>query len=150
MFGPVGIAIAFTVTGITLSIWLNNGGWEQIGEIIDITSRGISGTLDELRRILNRAGPAAIEQFNDIEDYLRNNVFPASNTEEDRQARGAIREIERIIGRRLSDDERTELHNAIHGQGYGFWEIVIVGVQMFGAAEDLDKIPKNRWPEDWR
>jgi hypothetical protein len=87
---------------------------------------------------------------------LWNHFFPATrgNTPKDRDAQkkvhaGAVKEIERIIGRKLSKEELDLLHEAIIGQGYGFWEIVITGVDMFGNPGDLDKIPRDTVPEGW-
>ncbi len=163
VFGPVGIGIAVTITGgIVLTVWLNNGGWEQIGEIRDVIGRGISATLDELKQILDSAGQAAVEQFEEIAEYLQNNVFPARRGEGDTSGSreheqkvfdDAVRRIERIIGRRLSDNERRALHIEISGEGHGFWAIVIIGVEMFGTAEQLentlDSVPEDEWPEGW-
>jgi hypothetical protein len=70
-FGPVGLAVAVGITGVTIVIWLNNGGWQKIGEIANVIGKGIEGTLKELREILNRAGEAARNQLGQIEDYVR-------------------------------------------------------------------------------
>jgi len=48
-----------------------------------------------------------------------------------RQFDDAVREIERHCGRRLTNDERRMLHDAIHGQGFGFNDIVREGIEMF-------------------
>jgi hypothetical protein len=76
VFGPVGLAVAVTITGVTVIIWLNNGGWEEIGRITDAIGKGIEGILQELGDILSRAGNAAVEQFGKIEDYIREHIFP--------------------------------------------------------------------------
>jgi hypothetical protein len=71
VFGPVGVAVVFGVTAVTIVIWLNNGGWQKIGEIADVLRKGIEGTLQELREILNRAGEAARNELDKIEKYVR-------------------------------------------------------------------------------
>jgi len=74
VFGPVGLAVAVGITGVTIVIWLNNGGWQQIGEIADVIGKGIEGTLQELKEILNRAGEAASNQLDAIEDFITKTV----------------------------------------------------------------------------
>jgi len=54
------------------------------------------------------------------------------NREQNRQFSHAVREIERIIGRKLTPDERQRLHRAISGDDYSFHEIVELAVAMFG------------------
>ncbi len=54
-----------------------------------------------------------------------------SNVAQNKQARDARREIEQEIGRLLTDRERRILHDAIHGQNYGYWEIVEEGIALF-------------------
>jgi len=54
------------------------------------------------------------------------------NREQNRQFSDAVREIERVIRRRLTPDERQRLHRAVSGQNYSFHEIVDLGVAMFG------------------
>jgi hypothetical protein len=71
VFGPVGVGVAVGVGVVTIVIWLNNGGWQKIGEIADVIGKGIEGTLQELREILNRAGEAAKNQLDRIEKYVR-------------------------------------------------------------------------------
>jgi hypothetical protein len=79
VFGPVGLAVVIGVTGVTIIIWLNNGGWEEIGRITDVIDKGIENTLQELRNILNRAGDAAKAQLRRIEDYI-GHIFPSIKT----------------------------------------------------------------------
>lgn len=57
---------------------------------------------------------------------------PRSNVAQNRQFHGALREIERQIGRKISKKERRQLHDAITGQNYDFWEIVEEGLAIFG------------------
>jgi hypothetical protein len=72
-----------------------------------------------------------------------------NNTAQNSQYKGAVKEIEKIIGRKLDNEELKELHENITGEGLGFWEIVITGVQNFGEPEDLEKIPVDKVPEGW-
>ena len=59
---------------MTIVIWLNNGGWQQIGEIADVIGKGIEGTLQELKEILNRAGEAASNQLEQVENFITKTV----------------------------------------------------------------------------
>jgi hypothetical protein len=54
------------------------------------------------------------------------------NREQNRQFRAAVREIERIIERELTLEERDRLHREVRGQNYSFDDIVAIGVAMFG------------------
>ena len=86
-------------------------------------------------------------------DYMneaRRGKTPKSNKAQNKQYKQAVKEIEKIIGRKLDKEDLTRLHEAITGEGYGFWEIVITGVEMFGSPEDVEKIPEDKIPEDWR
>jgi hypothetical protein len=55
-----------------------------------------------------------------------------SNRDQNRQFRAAVREIERLLGRELTDFEWDRLHREISGMGYSFDTIVQVGLAMFG------------------
>ncbi len=61
----------------------------------------------------------------------QHNGTPRSNDAQNRQAKAARVEIEREIGRKLTREEIQKLHYAIHGQNYGYWEIVEEGVELF-------------------
>jgi hypothetical protein len=76
VFGPVGLTIAVGLAGLTIIVWLNNGGWQEIGRITDAIAKGINRVLEELGEILNRAGEAAMEQLDQIEDYIEEYIFP--------------------------------------------------------------------------
>lgn len=58
---------------------------------------------------------------------------PGNNQAQNKQFADAVREIERRIGRRLSQDEIRRLHDAISVQDYGYHDIVEEGVAMFGS-----------------
>lgn len=55
-----------------------------------------------------------------------------SNRDENRQFRDAVRELERLLGRKLQKRERSRLHREISGMKYSFDTIVQIGVAMFG------------------
>ncbi|MBG1265342.1 hypothetical protein [Nostoc sp. WHI] len=57
---------------------------------------------------------------------------PRNNQAQNKQFADAVREIERRIGRKLSQDEIRRLHDTISGQDYGYHDIVEEGVGMFG------------------
>jgi hypothetical protein len=63
-------------------------GQQLIGTITNIIGRGINSTLEELRRILERAGGEAVEQAAQIEEFIFDHFFPIDggnlrgNTEE--------------------------------------------------------------------
>ena len=118
VFGPVGIGVAIGVaTGVTITVWLNNGGWQQIGEITNALGKGIEGTLKELREILNRAGEAARNQLDRIEDFVRN-VFRSQESEESEEEEGE-QERDWKKDRKLSDGEIKKLKDA----GYDIHEL---------------------------
>jgi hypothetical protein len=133
-FGPVGL----TIVGLTIVVlWLNNGGWKEIGRISNAIARGIDGTLEDLENILARSGNAATGRLREIKDYIQEHIFlmgtPRNNQAQNRQFADAVREIERRIGRKLSKDEIRRLHDAISGQDYDYHDIVEEGVGMFGS-----------------
>ncbi|WP_147459222.1 RHS repeat-associated core domain-containing protein [Saccharothrix variisporea] len=57
---------------------------------------------------------------------------PQNNQAQNREFNDALRAIEREIGRKLSKSEQRQLHNEITGQGYGYHDIVDIGVGLFG------------------
>jgi ElaB/YqjD/DUF883 family membrane-anchored ribosome-binding protein len=128
---------------------LNNGGWQKIGEIADVIGKGIEGTLQELKEILNRAGEAARNQLEAIEGVVsqvfeaRRGKTPKNNQAQNDQFDDAVRKIEKIIGRKLKDKEIRRLHEAISGEGYGFHEIVDLGVAMFGDPEHQSEVDED-------
>jgi len=82
---------------------------------------------------------AGLKNINESAGLLRdsikgvvNNVFAANNEAENKQFKDAVREIEKKIGRKLTKDEIRRLHDAISGEGYGYWDIVGIGEDMFG------------------
>lgn len=150
------IAIVIVSPGITFGItvyWLNNGGWEQIGYVANVITRGIIGTIEDIKRMVANVNQAAVAQVDRIEDYIAEHIFFAkgvpTNHSEDKEIRKAIAKIESIIGRKLTKAEKQILHQEITGQHYTVQEIVITGVELFGEPEDLEKIPRNEWPPRW-
>jgi len=55
-----------------------------------------------------------------------------TNQDQNREFRAAVREIERLLSRQLTDRERDRLHREITGMRYSFGTIVQVGLGMFG------------------
>jgi len=55
-----------------------------------------------------------------------------SNRDQNREFRAAVREIERLLSRKLTDTEWDRLHREITGKGFSFGTIVEVGLGMFG------------------
>lgn len=56
---------------------------------------------------------------------------PQSREVQDKQFEDAVKEIEKQLGKRLSDKERRKLHDHISGQNYGYHEIVEEGYWLF-------------------
>lgn len=56
---------------------------------------------------------------------------PKNNQAQNDQIEGAIKDIEKKIGRRLEKKEKERLHRHVSGQGYGYHEIVEDGIEMF-------------------
>ena len=54
-----------------------------------------------------------------------------SNQDQNRQFRAAVREIEKQLGRELSDDEWDRLHREVSGHGFDYDDIVMTGISMF-------------------
>jgi membrane protein involved in colicin uptake len=59
------------------------------------------------------------------------NNTPGNNQAQNKQFRDAVKDVEKQIGRKLSDTEKQQLHREISGQGYGYHDIVDTGVGMF-------------------
>lgn len=56
---------------------------------------------------------------------------PGKNYEQNKMANGAKQEIQRKIGRKLTDDEHEIFHDAVTGQDYTYQELVDVGLELF-------------------
>jgi hypothetical protein len=57
---------------------------------------------------------------------------PRTNTAQNKQFDGAVKQIEKEIDKKLTMKERDELHRTISKQSYEYWEIVDEGVGLFG------------------
>jgi hypothetical protein len=58
---------------------------------------------------------------------------PGNNIAQNRQFDGAIREIEKQIGRKLTKNEMRQLHDSLHHlENPGYWDIVEEGLNLFG------------------
>jgi hypothetical protein len=60
-----------------------------------------------------------------------NKGTPRNNEAQNKQFNDAVQEIQRKIGRKLTDGERQRLHHEISGQDFSYQEIVEHGVAMF-------------------
>ncbi|HEY9639050.1 MAG TPA: hypothetical protein V6C57_01125 [Coleofasciculaceae cyanobacterium] len=70
---------------------------------------------------------------------------PGDNTKKNKEFRDAVKKLQQILGRELSKEEERQFHDAVSGQGYGFWEMVYLGFELFADSET-----QNEWiPEDW-
>ncbi|HLB52457.1 MAG TPA: RHS repeat-associated core domain-containing protein, partial [Chlamydiales bacterium] len=56
---------------------------------------------------------------------------PQSREVQDKQFQDAVKEIEKQLGKHLSDKERRKLHDHISGQDYGYHEIIEEGYWLF-------------------
>lgn len=77
-------------------------------------------------------GNQIMQQAHKPKEGKQKDGMPKSNVDQNDQAKGAVREIERKIGRKLTDAEREGLHRHISKQGYGYHEIVEEGIGLFG------------------
>ncbi|HAZ48610.1 MAG TPA: hypothetical protein DDW76_22935 [Cyanobacteria bacterium UBA11369] len=107
-FGPVGVGVAFGIGVVTIVVWLNNGGWQQIGEIADAIGKGIEGTLQELREILNRAGEAGRARLREIEEYIGTVLMAAPGNQADT---GIMQEANELIAE--SEGKVTDICEAL-------------------------------------
>ena len=58
---------------------------------------------------------------------------PGSNTAQNDEFEGAVKELQRQLGRKLDHDEIQQLHRALHElEDPGFWDIVEQGLKEFG------------------
>ncbi len=57
---------------------------------------------------------------------------PADIRRQNKTFKDAVKEINRKLGRSLTDDQRRELHQEITGQDYDHRDIVNEGLDMFG------------------
>lgn len=62
---------------------------------------------------------------------------PKTNKAQNKQFDGAVKELEAQLGRKLSQDEIRQLHEALHDlEDPGFWDIVEQGLKEFEEKED--------------
>lgn len=55
---------------------------------------------------------------------------PKNNRDQNAQVKGALKEIERKIGRKLNKDDKEQLHRHISGWNYGYHEIIEEGAEI--------------------
>lgn len=56
---------------------------------------------------------------------------PGDHIRQNKQAKGAIKEIERQIGRELTRDEKRQVHDTITGKNFNYHEIIEEGIELF-------------------
>jgi hypothetical protein len=118
--GIIAIIGAIGVTGGFALVSVGTGGVALVATPIVIT---VDGTLVVVGGVLIAAGIL----------MMASSGTPGNNQAQNKQFRGAVREGERRIGRRLSKDEIRQVHDAISGRNYGYHEIVELIVDMFGS-----------------
>ena len=86
------------------------------------------------------AGVAAYHAGKHIKNHMdkkkegkQHDGIPGNNRRQNDQFRDACSDIEKKLGRKLSDNERTNLHRDVSKQGYGYHEIVDEGYHKFGG-----------------
>ena len=57
---------------------------------------------------------------------------PRNNQAQNKQAKDARRAAEKSLGRKLTEDEWRQVHDAITGQGYSYQDIIDLILEMFG------------------
>ena len=72
--------------------------------------------------------PEVYGNFTRIE---KNDGTPSNNSEQNKQADDARKEIERELGRKMTKDEKREFHDHVSGQGYGYHELIDEGYWLF-------------------
>jgi hypothetical protein len=116
-------------------------GWVVIGAVA--VGVGLYFTVPGVREAMTNgmyeAGEAASNGLNAL--FAR----PKSNQAQNKQFEGAVRELQRELGRVLSPDEVRQLHEALHDlEDPGFWDIVEQGLKEFDHGEgDEDKDGDN-------
>lgn len=73
------------------------------------------------------------DQYEDQDRVQKNNRSnkPGDNKAQNRSFQGAVRSVEREIGRELTNSEKRDFHDEITGQDYDYHEMVSTGVSMF-------------------
>ncbi len=118
--GLLVIASAITITGGFGLVAAGTGGAALVATPVVIV---VDGALVLVGGVLIAAGAILM---------MSSGGTPGNNQAQNRQFKGAVREGERQIGRRLTKDEIRRVHDAISGQNYGYHEIVELIVEMFG------------------
>ena len=75
-------------------------------------------------------------EFPSYEDILpntieKNDAPPTNNSDQNKQATDARKEIERKLGKKLTNDEKREFHDHISGQDYDYHDLVEEGYWLF-------------------
>jgi RHS repeat-associated protein len=95
------------------------------------TGAGIGGTVGAA------IGGFCVSMMDDEDDWKEpvrrkpKGKTPRNNKAQNKQFNDAVKKIERELGRKLSKSQRNRLHQEITKQGYGYDDIVEIGLSMF-------------------
>ena len=79
----------------------------------------------------NKKTKESSQNTHESKDQKKKDVPPTSNTDQNKQADDAKKEIEQNLGRKLSKDEKRRFHDHITGQRYNYHELVEEGYWLF-------------------
>jgi hypothetical protein len=148
------ILVVVGVTGIIINWKDISGTLTQLGQItVDWVNDTVSDVTTRIINLVSRVTGASrniLEGAREAIEGVVSQVFearrgktPKNNQAQNDQFDDAVRKIEKIIGRKLKDKEIRRLHEAISGEGYGFHEIVDLGVAMFGDPEHQSEVDED-------
>jgi mRNA-degrading endonuclease toxin of MazEF toxin-antitoxin module len=157
-----GSLLKLTIAGAVLTttkdhpFWVQGKGWTKAGDLHAGDTLVTPGGTTPLTAVTPVAKGATVYNFQvavnhdyyalagDTPVLVHNADYPGrppgwgtprGNQAQNKQFNDAIRTGERQIGRRLSKDERRQVHDEISGQGYSFQEIVDEVVGRFGGGQ---------------
>lgn len=123
--GEIALGGAICITGGILEV--ASLGTYTIGFGIQ-EAAGFALITDGLNRSIYHAQDLTMNKGK--EDRQRNGM-PKNNRDQNKQANDARNDIEKKLGRKLSDREKQELHRFIHGRNYNYHDIVEEGYWLF-------------------
>jgi RHS repeat-associated protein len=111
------------------------GGWVALGIATTavVVYFAVPGVREAVTEGIYQAGETAANGLNAV--FSR----PQNNQAQNKQFRGAVQQLERELGRKLTQDEIQALHNALHElEDPGFWDIVEEGHKMLDQDDEND------------
>lgn len=131
--GVLGKAIA---KGLSIggAAWLAAKGVEKTNEYLkEQEKKKEESKQSDLERQLQENAQIAGSSFSRSKEKegKQKDGCPGDHLRQNKQAKGAIKEIERRIGRELTRDEKSNLHRDISKQDYNYHEIIEIGVDKF-------------------